>query len=114
VISAAWFAILFRFLPDVRPAWRTVFAGALFSAILFALGRAILYITLVKSNMSTLYGASASVVVLLLFVFYSSLILYYGAAVTVAWSETFRQQVELLPGAEFYTIREEPGKNIAS
>ena len=114
VISAAWLAILFRYLPDVRPAWRTVFAGALFSAILFALGRAILYITLVKSNMSTLYGASASVVVVLLFVFYSSLILYYGAAVTVAWSETFRQKVQRLPDAEFYTIHEEPGQNIAS
>lgn len=107
IIHAAWFALVFRYLADVRPAWSAVFAGGLLTAILFLLGRLLLHALLLNSHITTLYGASASVVLLLLFVFYSSLILYYGAAFTVVWSQRFRCPVKALPHATFYTIAEQ-------
>ncbi|HET7896142.1 MAG TPA: YhjD/YihY/BrkB family envelope integrity protein, partial [Flavisolibacter sp.] len=105
VFNIIWFAIMFRYLADVRPNWKTVFAGAVFTGILFTIGRIILHALLIGSNINTLYGASASVVLLLLFVFYSSLILYYGASFTVAWAELFQHNIKPMPYAQFYTIQ---------
>ena len=79
IIVTLWFAIVFRFLPDGRPAWRISFTGGFLTAILFTIGKIILHFLLTYSNINTLYGTSASIVLLLLFVFYSALILYYGA-----------------------------------
>jgi len=110
VIDTAWFAIIFRYLADVRPSWKTVFAGALFTAVLFILGRILLHSLLLHSNITTLYGASASIVLLLLFVFYASLLLYYGASFTVVWAEEFQQPVEPLPYAHFFEIEEKGSK----
>lgn len=81
-----WFAIILRFLPDARAPWKVALTGAFVTSILFNLGKYILRVLLVNSNLNTLYGASASIVLLLLFVFYSSLILYYGAAFTRLWA----------------------------
>jgi membrane protein len=85
LIVTLWFAIVFRYLPDGKPEWRVAFTGALVTAILFNIGKIILHWLLSYSNINTLYGTSASIVLLLLFVFYSSLILYYGAAFTKIW-----------------------------
>lgn len=104
IINTTWFAIVFRYLADVRPAWKTVFAGAVFTGILFTGGRILLHSLLLGSNITTLYGASASIVLLLLFVFYSSLILYYGAAFTVVWAEMFQHNIRPRYYAHFYKI----------
>ena len=77
-----WFAVLYRFLPDGKPSWRVAFTGGLVTAILFTLGKLILGLLLPGSNIGAIYGTSASIVLLLLFVFYSSLIFYFGAAFT--------------------------------
>jgi membrane protein len=83
-----------------------VAAGAVFTAVLFLGGRLLLHYLLLKSDITTLYGASASIVLLLLFVFYSALILYYGASFTVVWARRFQHTVKSLPHAQFYTIEE--------
>lgn len=78
IVVSIWFTVLFRFLTIGRPRWSIAFGGALFTAILFNLGKWILGYLLVQSNIGIIYGASGSMVLILLFVFYSSIILYYG------------------------------------
>lgn len=99
-----WFALLFRLLPDGRPSWRVAFSGAFVTAVLFSIGKHVLRLLLINSNIGSLYGASASAVLVLLFVFYSSLILYFGAAFTRAWAEHLGQEVTPLPHAEHYKV----------
>lgn len=106
VIVTVWFAIVFRYLPDGRPGWNIAFAGALVTGILFTIGKVILHWLLSYSNINTLYGTSASIVLLLLFVFYSSLILYYGAAFTKIWGMHKGQPIRPLPHAMHYQLVE--------
>ncbi len=107
IIVTLWFAFVFRFLPDGRPDWNIAFAGALLTAILFTIGKMILHWLLSYSNINNVYGTSASIVLLLLFVFYSSLILYFGAAFTKTWGAHRHQPIRPLPHARHYSLIEE-------
>jgi membrane protein len=107
-IVTLWFATLFRFLPDGKPRWSVAFAGGLLTAILFNIGKLILHWLLSYSNINTFYGTSASVVLLLLFVFYSALILYFGAAFTKIWGLHKDLPIQPLPGAVHYKLIEAP------
>jgi len=90
-VVTAWFTILFKILPDAVVHWNVAFVGGLLTAVLFTIGKWILGQLLDYSNMVTIFGAFASVFFILLFIFYSSLILYYGASFTYAYgSETNR------------------------
>lgn len=104
LVVTAWFAILFRYLPDGRPTWRVAFSGALVTGLLFTIGKLILRSLLIYSNINTIYGASASIVLLLLFVFYSSLILYFGAAFTKVWGVHIGEPIAPLPHAVQYRL----------
>jgi membrane protein len=103
-IVMLWFAILFRVLPDGRPAWKVAFVGALFTSVLFNIGKLILNHVLRVSNIHQVYGASGSIVLVLLFVFYSSLILYYGAAFTKIWGSYHDSPITPLPHAMSYKL----------
>ena len=81
------FATIFRVLPDVVLRWRDVVLGAFVTALLFALGRALIAIYLSTTATASTYGAAGSLVLLLLWVNYSSLILLFGAAFTRAHLE---------------------------
>ncbi|MBP7641010.1 MAG: YihY/virulence factor BrkB family protein [Thauera sp.] len=81
------FATIFRVLPDVVLRWRDVLPGAFVTALLFALGRALIAIYLSTTATASTYGAAGSLVMLLLWVNYSSLILLFGAAFTRAYLE---------------------------
>lgn len=107
LIVTLWFMMVFRYLPDGRPVWRVAFGGGLITAILFTIGKIILHWLLSYSNITTVYGASASIVLLLLFVFYSALILYFGAAFTKIWGIYKNQPIEPLPHARHYRVIEE-------
>lgn len=85
-IMAVWFLMAFRYLSHGRPAWRIAWIGALFTSLLFSIGKIILGILLSYNNINSIYGTSASVVLLLLFLFYSAMMLYYGAAFTKTWA----------------------------
>jgi membrane protein len=87
IIVAAWFIILFRFLADGRPAWKAAVIGGLVTAVLFTIGRFILRTLLIDGNIGKLYGASGSFVLVLLFVFYTSFIMYYGACFIAVYSQ---------------------------
>jgi membrane protein len=99
-----WFAVVFRFIPDARATGRVILIGALLTSVLFTIGKAVLRILLSHSNINNLYGTSASVVLLMLFVFYTSLILYYGAAFTKVWSVHKGQPIEPLHYASHYQL----------
>jgi membrane protein len=73
-----WLAFLFRFLTIGRPKWDIAFGGGLFTAVLFTIGKWILGYLLISSNIGLIYGPSGSMVLIMLFVFYSAMILYYG------------------------------------
>ncbi len=94
LIVSAWFSIIFRYLPDERPKWKVAWVGALFTSFLFSLGKIVLHFLLSYNNVTTLYGVSASIVLLLLFIFYSAMILYYGAAFTKVWSIYKKQPIQ--------------------
>ena len=87
VIVAAWFIILFRFLTRGTPTWKAVIAGGLLTAVLFTIGRFILRSLLINGNIAALYGPSGSFVLVLLFVFYTSFIMYYGACFIAVYSD---------------------------
>lgn len=108
VIVTLWFAIVFRYLPDGRPHWKIAFAGAFLTALFFTLGKIILHWLLSYSNINTLYGTSAAIVLLLLFVFYSALILYYGAAFTKVWGIYKGRPITARPHAVHYRLIEAP------
>ena len=106
VIVTVWFAMLFRYLPDGRPEWDIAFTGALLTSLLFTIGKAVLHWLLSYSSINNFYGTSASIVLLLLFVFYSALILYYGAAFTKIWGLYHRKPIRPLTHAIHYRIAE--------
>ena len=106
IIVMLWLVMVFRYLPDGRPRWNVAFMGAFVTAILFTVGKIILHWLLTYSNINTLYGTSTSIVLLLLFVFYSSLILYYGAAFTKVWGVYKEQPILPMPYAMQYRLIE--------
>lgn len=81
-LIALLFAMVFRILPDVVLSWREVIPGALVTALLFVLGRYFIATYLTMAAPASAYGAAGSLVLLLLWVYYSSLILLFGAAFT--------------------------------
>lgn len=82
VIISVLFAIIFKVLPDGKIKWKDAFIGAGFTAILFMIGKAGIGYYLGKSNLGATYGTAASVIIILTWVYYTSIILYFGAEFT--------------------------------
>lgn len=80
------FAMMYRFLPDVEIAWSDVWIGAGITALLFSLGKFAIGTYLGNTNVASAYGAAGSFVVLLLWVYYSALIFFFGAAFTKVYA----------------------------
>lgn len=86
VIITALFAIIFKVLPDAKTKWKDVFPGAIASGILFMIGKFAISFYIGKSHVGSTYGAAGSLVVILLWVYYSAMILYLGAEFAKAWT----------------------------
>lgn len=82
IITSVLFALIYKILPDVKIAWSNVWVGAIISSVLFNLGKSLLAIYLVKSSFSSTYGAAASPIIVLTWVYYSAQILFFGAELT--------------------------------
>jgi membrane protein len=88
VLVTVLFAAIFKFLPDVKIAWRDVWLGAVFTSILFVLGKLALGLYIGKAAASSTYGAAGSLVVLLMWVYWSAQILFFGAEFTQVYART--------------------------
>ncbi|HET9825700.1 MAG TPA: YihY/virulence factor BrkB family protein [Chitinophagaceae bacterium] len=82
LITAFVFGLVFKVLPDARIKWKHVRAGAFTTALFFMAGKFLISYYLGHSTMSTAYGAAGSIIIVLLWVYYSSAILYFGASFT--------------------------------
>ncbi|MDB6022547.1 MAG: Ribonuclease [Pedosphaera sp.] len=88
------FALIFKVLPDVKITWRDVWIGAAITALLFTAGKFLIGMYLGRSTIVSAYGAAGSVVIVLLWVYYSAQILYFGAELTQAYACRFGQRIE--------------------
>lgn len=87
------FGVIFKVLPDARIKWKDVLAGALTTALLFMLGKFAISFYISKSNVGSTYGAAGSLVILLLWIYYSSIILYFGSEFTKAYAIKYGSEI---------------------
>ena len=98
-LIAGLFALLFRYLPDARIPWRYVWLGAGLTALLFTLGKFLIGLYLAKVAVGSAFGAAGSLVVLVVWIYYSSLIVFFGAELTQVHARNAGVEVEPLPTA---------------
>lgn len=87
------FALMYRVIPDVRIAWRDVFMGAAVTALLFTIGKFLLGLYLGRASVASPYGAAGSLVVFVLWVYYSAQILFLGAEFTQVYATTLGSRI---------------------
>jgi membrane protein len=85
-VITVMFALMFKFLPDVEVAWRDVWFGAAVTAVLFVAGKFGIGFYLSMSDVDSAYGAAGSLIIILVWIYYSALILFFGAELTQAWA----------------------------
>jgi membrane protein len=105
VVVVALFAAIFKVLPDARVAWRDVWVGAFATAVLFVVGKFLIGFYLGRTNPGQAFGAAASLAVLFVWVYYSSMILLLGAEFTEAWAN--RKGSGIAPERGAVHVREE-------
>src|ERR687886_844932 len=80
------FALLYKYVPDAEIGWRDVWLGGFITAVLFTLGKTAIGVYLGRASVGSAYGAAGSMVVLLVWVYYSALIMFFGTEFTHAWA----------------------------
>lgn len=108
VVIAGLFALIFKYVPDVRIPWRDAVTGAVLTALLFNVGKSALGLYLGMQSVGSAYGAAGSLVVLAVWVYYSAQILLFGAEFTRAYAEERGARIE--PDQNAKWRREEAGK----
>ena len=103
VVIAVVFALLFKYLPDVEIAWSDVWVGAAISALLFGLGQFALGLYLQYGNVGSAFGAAGSLVVVLVWIYYSAQIFLLGAEFTQVYTNKYGSRVRPAENAEFIT-----------
>lgn len=92
-VITVFFALIFKVLPDADVAWRDVWIGAFFTAGLFSIGRTLIGLYLGSSAVASSFGAAGSLVVLLLWIYYSAQILFFGAEFTQVYANQFGSRI---------------------
>ncbi|MEO6729605.1 MAG: YihY/virulence factor BrkB family protein [Ferruginibacter sp.] len=111
IITAIVFGVIFKVLPDAKIKWKDVSVGAFITAILFTLGKIVIGWYLGKSNMATIYGAAGSVIIIMLWTYYSSLILYLGAECTKVYATQYGTKIQPSEYSEWIIIEQIPVAN---
>jgi membrane protein len=107
------FALLYKYVPDVQIGWRDVWLGGLITGVLFTLGKTAIGFYLGQASVGSAYGAAGSMVVLLVWVYYSALIMFFGAEFTHVWAirhHDVTPEPHAIPGAAPQT-KSEAAKN---
>ena len=99
------FALIFKLLPDVRIAWKDVWVGAALTAFLFTVGKFLIGLYLAHAGAGSAYGAAGSLVVLVLWIYYSAQILFFGAEFTQVYAKQYGSQI--VPAANAMPVTEE-------
>jgi membrane protein len=107
VVAAVLFAAMFKFLPDAKIRWRDVAFGAVITAVLFVAGKFAIGFYLGASNLADAYGAASSLVLILVWVYYSSMIFLLGAEFTQAWARWQGRRIQPEEGAAHVIEKEE-------
>ena len=94
------FAVIYKFVPDVRIAWRDVWIGAATTSLLFSAGKFLIGFYLGHSTVTSIYGAAGSLVTLLLWVYYSSLMFFFGAELTQVYATRYGSKVTFAENAQ--------------
>ena len=111
VITALVFAVIFKVLPDAKIKWKDVSVGAFITAILFTLGKFMIGWWLGRSNMATIYGAAGSVIIIMVWAYYSSMILYLGAECTKVYATQYGTKIQPSDYSEWIIIEQIPVAN---
>ncbi|MEM9803715.1 MAG: YihY/virulence factor BrkB family protein [Cyanobacteria bacterium P01_D01_bin.56] len=93
VTITVMFALLYKYVPDVRISWDDVWIGSFITALLFTIGKSLLGIYLGNSGFSSTYGAAGSVIIILAWVYYSAQILFFGAEFTQVYAQRYGSQI---------------------
>src|SRR5690606_11263521 len=94
IVLVVLFMAIFKMLPDVKIRWKQVLPGAIVTTLLFFLGKYLIGLYIGSNTMASLYGAAGSVIVLLLWIYFSAFILYFGAEFTKAHTEYFGGKIK--------------------
>jgi len=94
LVITVLFATMFKVLPEAHIAWRDVWLGAITTASLFTIGKWAIGVYLATSPIATLYGAASSLMIILLWVYYSALIVFLGAEFTVVYVATYGSRLK--------------------
>ena len=86
------FALIFKLLPDVTVSWKDVWIGAVFTAVLFMIGKFLIGMYIGSASIGSVYGAAGSLVVVLVWTYYSSQILFFGAELIRAYAKYYDPQ----------------------
>lgn len=105
VVATTLFAIIYKVLPDARTGWPDVFVGAAVTTLLFALGLALVGLYMAHSNVASAYGAAGSLVVVLVWIYYSAQILLLGAEFTQVYANRYGARIQ--PGPDAISLSEE-------
>ena len=87
VVTTFLFSLMFKVLPDAKIKWKDVFIGGLITSVFFTLGKLAIGYYLGSSNIATVYGAAGSIMIIMVWVYYSSIILYLGAEFTKVYAK---------------------------
>jgi len=93
LVVSVIFGVIFKVLPDAEIKWKDVRSGAIATGILFMIGKFAISFYISKSNVGSTYGTAGSLVVLLLWIYYSSIILYFGAEFTKAYAVKYGSEI---------------------
>ncbi|CAN5541538.1 YihY/virulence factor BrkB family protein [soil metagenome] len=110
------FALIYKFLPDIKIVWRDVWIGAVATTLLFSLGRYLISLYLSHSTVESTYGAAGSLAALLLWIYYSAQIFFLGAEFTQVYGRTkgSRQREEALLQEDLLPVEEKPDQTETS
>ncbi|RZK29423.1 MAG: YihY/virulence factor BrkB family protein, partial [Hymenobacter sp.] len=108
VVTTLLFGMIYRFLPDAIIRWRDVGVGAFITAALFILGKYLISFYISQANPGSAFGAAGSAIVLLVWINYSSLIIFFGAEFTQEFADAFGQRIQPKSHAVRVELREVP------
>jgi membrane protein len=111
LVTAFLFSLIYKILPDAKVKWRDVFFGGLITAIFFTLGKIGISFYLSRSNITSLYGAAGSLIILMVWVYYSSIILYLGAEFTKVYAKLYGEKILPNDYAEWIKVEEKTVAN---